>query len=155
MKKVVVFTPYEILEQFGDNTMLHEDCLEKMFDDDFWKPYSTHMNCDNKDSLKTYKYSFHTRAQYVAFSVGFSVLYEVDQNLMLYISDFVDEKMMDYKDNCNYLYFLSLLDKVGPERYFYEKELNHTVCYDEVYQELMHLLEKKCELQNNLGKRGI
>lgn len=152
-KKVVVFTPMQILEAEEKETKrIHEDMLKDMIDENTWMHYEEYKsNVNGVNLIENYNEQF-SRAAYLSYEVGFSVLYETDSELMFYVGDFVTEEMIQYirtkyEGENKYLGFGTFITEEDAQKKYYGVEVNEFKNYEEVFQELMQVLHVKLALR--------
>ncbi len=153
-KKVVVFTPMEILESMEVETnRLHEDILGDMFDEHTWASFDEMKETqENSHSILFYGAPV-SRATYLSYQVGFSVLYETESSTVLFISDYITDEMMLYlkeklgvPENKILAFETFMEDAQGVIRR-YQKEPSFSGFliddYECVFEDLMNVLEQK------------
>ncbi len=153
-RKVVVFTPMTVLEEETyDEFLYHEILIKKMFPESLWE------NQNNEISLETdyskWSYGLHPKASFLAFEIGFSVLYETESHLHFYVGDIISLDMINYVETkCNRndksLSFSTFIVNENNEKCFYELDMSSLKGSffeqrDYVYQELVDLLKIKME----------
>lgn len=153
-RKVTVFTPTETLEEISfDLQKIHDDILKEMFDDFFWHDFENY----HPENIKYPVYEHHKRAAFLAYEVGFSVLYETENHLMFYFGDFITEEMIEYikenyKEKREYISFGIQISNEEAEKKYYANEAfkeNYSIVFDE----MLYILRLKKVLQETKRKK--
>jgi len=96
-KKVTVFTPIEILDVYEpESARLHEEMVYDLLSEQIWKNANDSKEISEQHGAMVFYGAVIPRATYLAFSVGFSVLYETESYLFFFLGDYVNEEMITY-----------------------------------------------------------
>jgi len=165
--KVVVFTPLQTLEKIepDDSKISHEDILYNMFDEKIWKYYDESVSLREyisssssglpgiksehlKELTTCFGLPVNLRAAYLAFQVGFSVVYESENNILIFASKEVTDEMIeyvktDYENETNrYLSIFCADDEDVLHLETNKENIPHNVQYKMVYSSLLNALKK-------------
>ena len=151
-RRVIVLSPYQILEHeedyVEDLSHSHEEILHQMLSDETWNEYSTFLEQKMyPEATWYYGVPVNTRASYIAFHIGFSVIYESESISFVFLSNFITEQHQEYlkehfKESqerilCYMTYFtdngLLQFEKCDSSEF---ENVPPTVAYQEVYKKL-------------------